>query len=271
MHPTRREMLRLGLGSSALLACGPTVPLFLARSATALADGPRPPPKGRILVVVQLDGGNDGLNTVVPYRDDEYRKQRPELAIPAARGEEDRRPRRPASVARGVLEAAGAAAAGDRAERGLSQPEPVALREHGDLADGPARPRTRPRPAGWPGRSTVAPARRATRPALHIHESFPLPRSLAGGRQVVPSLARLEQFRRRLGVPAGRRGRRADRGPRSPGQPGPRRARLAAPVRRAVQPDHLCQQRPARAAAAGQHRPPRSTIPTSTAWPGGSA
>ena len=41
MHPTRREMLRLGLGSSALLACGPTVPLFLARSANALADGRR--------------------------------------------------------------------------------------------------------------------------------------------------------------------------------------------------------------------------------------
>ena len=39
MHPTRREMLRLGLGSSALLACGPTVPLFLARSANAMADG----------------------------------------------------------------------------------------------------------------------------------------------------------------------------------------------------------------------------------------
>src|SRR5579883_2081381 len=80
---TRREMLRLGLGSSALLACGPTVPLFLARSAGALADD-RANAKGRILVVVQLDGGNDGLNTVVPYRDDEYRKRRPKLAIPAA-------------------------------------------------------------------------------------------------------------------------------------------------------------------------------------------
>src|SRR4051794_28432005 len=83
MPPTRREMLRLGLGSSALLACGPTVPLFLARSANALADD-RPAEKGRILVVVQLDGGNDGLNTVVPYRDDEYRKRRPRLAIPAS-------------------------------------------------------------------------------------------------------------------------------------------------------------------------------------------
>ena len=78
---TRREMFRLGLGSSALLACGPTVPLFLARSANALADDRPSSSKGRILVVVQLDGGNDGLNTVVPYRDDEYRKHRPRLAI----------------------------------------------------------------------------------------------------------------------------------------------------------------------------------------------
>src|SRR3954452_22948772 len=83
MHPTRREMLRLGLGASALLACGPTVPLFLARSAGALADRGASP-KGRVLVVVQLDGGNDGLNTVVPYHDDEYRKRRPKLAIPAS-------------------------------------------------------------------------------------------------------------------------------------------------------------------------------------------
>src|SRR5262249_49944259 len=77
MHPTRREMLRLGLGSSALLACGPTVPMFLARAATAAKSKGY----GRILVVVQLDGGNDGLNTVVPYRDDEYRKRRPKLQL----------------------------------------------------------------------------------------------------------------------------------------------------------------------------------------------
>src|SRR5204863_10082342 len=36
----------------------------------------------RILVVVQLAGGNDGLNTVVPYEMDAYYKARPRIAIP---------------------------------------------------------------------------------------------------------------------------------------------------------------------------------------------
>jgi uncharacterized protein (DUF1501 family) len=37
----------------------------------------------RVLVVVQLSGGNDGLNTVIPFTHDVYRKNRPKLAIPA--------------------------------------------------------------------------------------------------------------------------------------------------------------------------------------------
>src|SRR6185436_4012485 len=37
---------------------------------------------GRVLVVLQLAGGNDGLNTVVPWRDDQYYSSRPTLHIP---------------------------------------------------------------------------------------------------------------------------------------------------------------------------------------------
>src|SRR5579871_5797170 len=81
MHPTRREFLRLGLGTSTLLSCGATVPSFLARSASALAAEPGKS-KERILVVVQLSGGNDGLNTVVPYGDPAYVKYRPQLHLP---------------------------------------------------------------------------------------------------------------------------------------------------------------------------------------------
>lgn len=41
------------------------------------------PNDGRVLVLIQLAGGNDGLNTVVPYRNDVYYRERPQLAIPA--------------------------------------------------------------------------------------------------------------------------------------------------------------------------------------------
>src|SRR3989449_2898360 len=78
MHPNRRDFLR-----STLLACGASVPIFLARSAARLAAEPTAADKGRVLVVLQLDGGNDGLNTVVPYREDDYRKHRPKLQLAA--------------------------------------------------------------------------------------------------------------------------------------------------------------------------------------------
>lgn len=34
------------------------------------------------LVIIQLSGGNDGLNTIIPYRNDIYYKNRPKLSIP---------------------------------------------------------------------------------------------------------------------------------------------------------------------------------------------
>jgi uncharacterized protein (DUF1501 family) len=47
------------------------------------ACGADRPAGERILVVVQLSGGNDGLNTVIPYGDEIYRQKRPSLALGA--------------------------------------------------------------------------------------------------------------------------------------------------------------------------------------------
>lgn len=66
------------LSRSALVALAPTVPQFLARSLRAAA----PQRDGRVLVVVQLGGGNDGLNTVVPFKDEGYLKNRKTLRLP---------------------------------------------------------------------------------------------------------------------------------------------------------------------------------------------
>lgn len=70
---------RAFLKQSALISLSPLVPAFLARSVAA-ADAK---PDDRTLVVIQLDGGNDGLNTVVPFADKLYARHRKELRINA--------------------------------------------------------------------------------------------------------------------------------------------------------------------------------------------
>jgi uncharacterized protein (DUF1501 family) len=79
MNSTRRDFLR-GLAAAGVVSIGSLPPRFLCQA--ALAAGQQPPSaKGRILVLVQLEGGNDGLNTVVPHGDDLYYKARPGLGI----------------------------------------------------------------------------------------------------------------------------------------------------------------------------------------------
>lgn len=69
---------RTWLKRSGLVALSPTVPLFLARSAAAAADKGS---DGRKLVILQMDGGNDGVNTVVPYADEGYAEHRKHLRL----------------------------------------------------------------------------------------------------------------------------------------------------------------------------------------------
>ncbi len=89
MAITRRDLLSRG---AILVAAGLTAPSFITRTALALdpaaaAAGilgvPDPRRSDKILVVVQLSGGNDGINTVVPFGDPAYYQLRPRLGVQA--------------------------------------------------------------------------------------------------------------------------------------------------------------------------------------------
>jgi uncharacterized protein (DUF1501 family) len=82
---TRREFLRTTMVGGALSW---TVPAFLANTFSALeaeaADSATQVSSGRdsnILVILQMAGGNDGLNTLVPFSDDHYQRARPRLGL----------------------------------------------------------------------------------------------------------------------------------------------------------------------------------------------
>src|SRR6059058_6245038 len=86
---TRRKFLRTSaLGAAAAW----TLPVFLektfftldamaAGAATQAVTGK----DNTILVVLQMAGGNDGLNMIVPYGDDVYYRSRPKLGLTADR------------------------------------------------------------------------------------------------------------------------------------------------------------------------------------------
>ena len=76
---TRREFLHLTSTGIGLLAFSRFAPDFLVQS--TLAQTPAPEKDRTILVLVQLAGGNDGLNTVIPFEDANYYRLRPGLGI----------------------------------------------------------------------------------------------------------------------------------------------------------------------------------------------
>ena len=79
MLQNRRHFLRTLTGGSALLSLTPGAPGWLVRAAAET----RADRDGTVLVVLQLSGGNDGLNCVVPFTHDAYQRARPTLRLPA--------------------------------------------------------------------------------------------------------------------------------------------------------------------------------------------
>src|SRR5947209_2848746 len=190
----RRDFLKV----SSLVGLGATVPTFLARTALAAPDASRPGAKDTILVVVQLTGGNDGLNTVIPYKDDLYASYRPTIKVaadqvkkvndsiglhPAMTGFTDLLQDKALCVVQGV---------------GYPNPSQSHFRSM-DIwhAASTAESLTE----GWVGRALKA----MNSPAFHVatsNESSPL--ALNGSPARVPSIASIEDFQLKMADKAGK-------------------------------------------------------------------
>lgn len=73
----RREFLKQ-FGAAGVISLGVTAPRMLVQAVESASV----PADQRVLVMIQLAGGNDGLNTLIPFGDDAYYKARPGIAIP---------------------------------------------------------------------------------------------------------------------------------------------------------------------------------------------
>ncbi len=188
--PNRREFLQAAFGSSAVLSLGVAAPSFLLEASHAAEQTNQQ----TVLVIVQMSGGNDGLNTVIPYGDDAYRKSRPTLAVspsdvlkindqlgfhPSLRG------------FAGLLEAGQLAVV-----QGVGYPNPN--RSHFESMDiwHTCRRKGSPRTTGWLGRFLDASHSAKDRDAMAVHlgaEKQPL--ALAADTVRVPSISSLDRFR----------------------------------------------------------------------------
>lgn len=190
-----------GVGSG-LVSLAPVAPRFLCES---VAQGAQR--RGdTILVVVQLTGGNDGLNTVIPYADDEYRKHRSSLAVdkkqvlkvddavgfhPALRGFAKLLEARQLAVVQGV---------------GYPNPN----RSHFESMDiwHTAHTKVDKQQGGWLGRAMDARQRGRVKQtdtaALHLGEE-PQPLALAARDVATPSVSSLDGFKLETGNDPARR------------------------------------------------------------------
>lgn len=192
---TRRDFLKTALAGSSLFAWNGVAPAFLRKTAQA-AD--QKGTKDNLLVVVQLTGGNDGLNTVIPFKDPLYAKYRPTLKLatkdlkklndevalhPALSGFAELYQQSNLCVVQGV---------------GYPNPDQSHFRSMDIWQAGSTAQHL---PDGWLGRAM---ARKNTLQGFHVgmdNENAPL--AFDGAPAKVPSLARLEDFQIRTAASSG--------------------------------------------------------------------
>jgi uncharacterized protein (DUF1501 family) len=191
---SRRTFLKSTLAASTLVSMGArTIPGFLGQSALAAAEKPG----DRVLVVVQLLGGNDGLNTVVPHGLDGYVRNRRALRLPAGQihkitGEIGLHP----SMGQMAKLVEGGKLA---VVQGVGYPNPDRSHFRSMEIWETARVETGALETGWLGRAVDASPAKVGEDARALHVgSRSLPLALKAKRTEVPSVASLEQYRLQL-------------------------------------------------------------------------
>ncbi len=182
MLSTRRQFLIGGLRVTAVLPLLPHMP----RTRRAHAE--------RALVILQLTGGNDGLNTVVPHRQDGYFRARPAIGLKrdALHRLDDDHGLHPALGALGELFAEGRVAV----VHGVGYPRPDRSHFRSMEIWHTADPTNPARGLGWLGRISdrILARHPSVLPALHVG-SGDLPLALWGEKSFAPTLESLASFR----------------------------------------------------------------------------
>jgi len=184
----RRHFLKQSLAGSAAISLSGGIPQLLLGASRPMSTGGN----DKIMVVVQLSGGNDGLNTVVPYGDDNYYKNRFTLAIgkdqvlkindhvgfnPALTGFQKLLEDNKLSVVQGV---------------GYPNPN----RSHFESMDlwHTAHQVDNNTPVGWLGRSVDSQMEKLDLPALHFGRGLQ-PLALKTEKRPVPSIRSIDNFK----------------------------------------------------------------------------
>jgi uncharacterized protein (DUF1501 family) len=195
-NPSRRELIKVGLGALPIISMAGTVPAFLPQM--AFAEQVRRPGQANdnILVVLQLTGGNDGLNTVIPYGDDAYHRARPKIGIrESAFKLDDHFALNPGlGILKNVYDQGHLAIV-----NGCGYPKPnrshfrsMEIWQTANVKE--------PQATGWLGHYLDHVARgTAVAPVFPLNIGTELPQALVGEGTPVPSIERLEDFRLKTG------------------------------------------------------------------------
>jgi uncharacterized protein (DUF1501 family) len=189
---SRRNLLKVGLGALPVISLAGTMPAFVPQF--AFAEGAQRPDQSNdnILVVLQLTGGNDGLNTVIPFADDAYYRARPKIGIKKnlVTGLDDHFGLNPSlGVLKNVFDQGHLAIV-----NGCGYPKPNRSHFRSMEIWHTANP-AKSEPTGWLGHYLDHAARGGLAPIFPLNIGTELPQALVAEGTPVPSIEKLEDFR----------------------------------------------------------------------------